>query len=77
MNQAYEYVWLIALYASGVFVGSNIHHGDSVKDVAKACSLYGRYYVEAPSNTDPMGYYINCNVTGGPEIAHSTEGKKK
>lgn len=39
------------------------------RDVVEACSLYGRYYVEPPSDTDPMGYYINCNVTGGPVIA--------
>jgi hypothetical protein len=69
---------LSAVLVLGLFVGDRVGRDRGAEKVIDTCRLYGRYYVEPATDRDPMGYYINCNVTGGPEIApNSSAGKKR
>lgn len=40
-----------------------------VNAVLNTCRAYNQYYIEPRTDKDPLGYYLNCNVTTGPEIA--------
>lgn len=61
-----------------MFAAFHLYYDMGKNEVIDSCYKYQRYYIEPKSDTDPLGVYINCHVTTGPQIVpNSIEGKKK
>lgn len=56
-----------------VIVGIPTAYHSGQQSVINDCRNYNRHYIEPRTDKDPMGYYLNCYVTTGPEV----EVKKK